>query len=470
MPPETHSAMLTSGPGPGSLLAAAAQWQQLSAIYDDTAAELAQLLAAVQAGPWQGPSAAAYLAAHAPYLAWLEQAAAASAATAAQHQTAAAAYSGALASMPSLQELAANHAIHAVLVATNFFGVNTVPIAVNEADYTRMWVQAAETMSVYQGTTAAAVAAAPRIPPAPAIVAGPAEDSSTPSGGDGDWLADLTRQLGNLLGASGQVEELLRLFENFFESLGFNPVIAAFLAVVALIAYDMLWYPYYASYGLLLLPFFAPALSALSALKLLPLLTGQQFTVDHLPDMVAASVGDAGVEFPAAAVAAPAAVAGSSGGAGAHAGPATGNAPAITSSAEATMFGYLVSGWGPPGVRSGPPGDMPASDHAVAASPATAQRAAVAPARSQRVRRGRDRARMRAHRYEFLRATDGAALSTGSGPIAETPDPVPAVLASTRATGLAGRSGELAPLVPSNWLATDQIERSTQPMNEGVDR
>ncbi|BBY25655.1 hypothetical protein MSTO_58600 [Mycobacterium stomatepiae] len=169
-PPEVQSILLSAGPGPGSMLAAAAEWSRLSEQYAQTATELAAVLVDAQADSWQGPTAGRYVAAHLLYLAWLDATAADYATTATLHEAAAGAYAATLVAMPTQAELALNHTVHAALMATNFFGMNTIPLAVNEADYVRMWVQAAETMFAYQAASAAALTAVPTVQPTPRIV------------------------------------------------------------------------------------------------------------------------------------------------------------------------------------------------------------------------------------------------------------------------------------------------------------
>ncbi|WP_422611886.1 PPE family protein, SVP subgroup [Mycobacterium sp.] len=149
-----------AGPGSGPMLVASAAWDALA---DDLYLTATAYGAAISdlTSSWLGPSSASMAAAAAPYVSWISATAAQAADTAAQAKEAVVAYEAAFAMTVPPALIAANRALLQTLVATNFFGQNTLAIAANEAEYVEMWAQDAAAMYGYAGASSAASALTP---------------------------------------------------------------------------------------------------------------------------------------------------------------------------------------------------------------------------------------------------------------------------------------------------------------------
>ncbi len=161
LPPEINSTRMYAGPGPGSMLTAAAAWQSLADELNSAAASYGSVVSSLTSGPWTGPSAASMAAAVAPYVTWLGATGEQAEQTAAQATAAAGAYETAFAATVPPPIVAANRSLLAMLVATNILGQNTPAIAATEAHYGEMWAQDAAAMYGYAGASATAAQVTP---------------------------------------------------------------------------------------------------------------------------------------------------------------------------------------------------------------------------------------------------------------------------------------------------------------------
>jgi PPE-repeat protein len=178
MPPELNTARLMFGAGPTPMLQAAAGWEAFAIELETQADELAGSLAALTAA-WSGTASERAVAATMPMVVWLRTVAAQAMKRAAQAIAQADSYTLAMVTTPPIPEIEANHITHAVLEATNFLGINTVPIGVNEFDYfVRMWNQAAGAMDVYAAETALNILFEPIMPMKPIVIPGVGESAA----------------------------------------------------------------------------------------------------------------------------------------------------------------------------------------------------------------------------------------------------------------------------------------------------
>lgn len=153
-------------------LQAETAWQTLAAEFTSVISMLTSEITQV-ASMWQGMAAEQAQAAFAPYLAWLTELVAMAEQRAAAASAQAGSYGTAVATTPTLGELAENHITHAILEATNFMGINLAPIAINEGQYfIELWNRAAVAMDEYASASALNTTFPP-FPTAPPIMAMP---------------------------------------------------------------------------------------------------------------------------------------------------------------------------------------------------------------------------------------------------------------------------------------------------------
>ncbi len=207
LPPEVNSTRMYSGPGAGSLWAAAAAWDQVSAELQSAAETYRSVIASLTGWQWLGPSSVRMGAAVTPYVEWLTTTAAQARQTATQITAAATGFEQAFAMTVPPPAIMANRAQVLSLIATNFFGQNTAAIAALETQYAEMWEQDATAMYDYAATSAAARTLTPFTSPQqdtnsaglPAQSAEVSRATANAGAADGNWLGNLLEEIGILL-------------------------------------------------------------------------------------------------------------------------------------------------------------------------------------------------------------------------------------------------------------------------------
>lgn len=171
-PPEIITGRLMSGAGAAPMTAASASFAASAAAFEAAIDRLMSHLTWLGAA-WQSQAATQMTAAVSRYIAWMRlvqmQLVMSSARTADQ----AVAFATAYASMAQMVEIVENRVTTATLHATNFLGVNTVPIGVREGQYVEMTIQDITVQETYLAASMANTTFEPFLPMSPIVVGAP---------------------------------------------------------------------------------------------------------------------------------------------------------------------------------------------------------------------------------------------------------------------------------------------------------
>jgi len=223
-PPEFNSGRMYSGPGSGSMLAAAAAWDDLATELQSTASSYSSVISGLTSGPWRGPSSVAMASAVAPYVAWMQQTAAQAHQAASQATEAASAYEIAFASTVPPGLVTANRTFLAQLVANNIFGQNTSQIAATETQYSEFWAQDGEAMDNYFASSATASNSLASFQPAPKTTndsgtAAQASALSLASGNSAGRVAAAVSTAADPVGPLSGLAQLANAYTAFWQNL-----------------------------------------------------------------------------------------------------------------------------------------------------------------------------------------------------------------------------------------------------------
>lgn len=153
VPPEINSGRMLYGSGSISMARAAASWDELAANLCRAATHCCATAVSLVGG-WPGVVAIAIERALAPYIAWLNAAAALAEQAATQASAAVDAHETALAAVVHPDVIDSNRAELRSLAATNCLALASPEIARIEAEYEQMWVADAEVMYDYARASA----------------------------------------------------------------------------------------------------------------------------------------------------------------------------------------------------------------------------------------------------------------------------------------------------------------------------
>ncbi|GAB3030317.1 PPE family protein [Mycobacterium bourgelatii] len=171
-PPEVITGRLMSGAGAGPMLAASASFGAAAAAYEAASDRLEAHLAWLM-NAWQSPAALALLGAVTRFIVWLRVVEAQLIASAARTADQAAAFTTAYATMAQMAEIVENRVTTAVLIGTNFLGINTIPIGIREGQYLEMTIQDITVQETYLAASMANTTFEAFVPAVPIVVGMP---------------------------------------------------------------------------------------------------------------------------------------------------------------------------------------------------------------------------------------------------------------------------------------------------------